>query len=98
MTQKQPFAYATDKNTFIFSIRPTLAGAMQAARDRYKEPYVMIGISAWFEDGKSVEIPWEELVVRDSQGNETDWISDEGAAVLQTRLFSPEGSEGSGTS
>jgi hypothetical protein len=97
MSPKQPFAYATDKSSFIFSIRPTLAAALQAARERFRPPSFLIGITAWFEDGSSVELPWEELIVRNHQGNETDWISDEAATALQVRLFPPEDREASGT-
>lgn len=87
--KQPPFAYATDKSDFVFSIRPTLSGALQAARDRfdgYASP--LLEITAWFEDGTSTAIPWERLVKNDESGG-TQFISDDEADKLVLELFGP---------
>lgn len=85
-----PFAFSTDKSEFVFSIRPTLVEALQAARDRYGHPSFLLGITAWWRDGKHIEVPYEELVILDKDGSEKEWITDEQAAALQLRLFPPD--------
>jgi hypothetical protein len=97
MRQKPPFAYATTKSDYTFSVRPTLAAALQAARERYDFVSFLIDITAWFEDGSSVEIPWEDLILRNSEGKPSAWISDEAAMALQARLFPPADQESAGT-
>jgi hypothetical protein len=88
MSQNQPFAYSTEKSGFTFSIRPTFLAAVQAARERYDVAIsFLIDIRAWFEDGRSVLIPNEALIIQDEEGYEVDWISDEAALELQARLF-----------
>jgi hypothetical protein len=48
---RRPFAYSVDKLEHVFSVRPTLASALEAARWRFELPSVVIGITAWFADG-----------------------------------------------
>jgi hypothetical protein len=82
-----PFAFSTDKSEYVFSIRPTLVAALQAARDRYSFPSFLLGIIAWFPDGSTKEVPYEDLVVHDEDGRVKGWITDEDAASLAARLF-----------
>ena len=46
--QGRPFAYAVDKTDYVFAIRPTLALAIESARERFDPPSFALGISAWF--------------------------------------------------
>jgi hypothetical protein len=82
-----PFAFAADKSEFVFSIRPSLASALDAARSRFDQPALLIDITAWFLDGSSYRIPWGFLCRFGADAFPNDWISEDEAADLELRLF-----------
>jgi hypothetical protein len=84
-----PFAFATDKSEFVFSIRPSLAGAVDAARARFGEPSLLIDVTAWFPDGSSYAIPWGFLCrfTTDADAWPSEWIGEGEARELQQELF-----------
>lgn len=84
-TGKRPFAYAVDKTDYVFAIRPTLAGALDAVRARYDSPAFVMGIAAWFSDGTKEEVPYADLCTADK----TEWITSEQARQLENRLYGP---------
>ncbi len=80
-----PFAFAVDKSEFIFAIRPTLAAALSDLRERFPQPFFLVGMTAFFPDGRSEVIPFQRLVIK-TEGRE-QWISDEQAGTLQAELY-----------
>jgi hypothetical protein len=80
-----PFAYAVEARQYVFSVRPTLAAALDDARQRYAEPsfIIPVTITAWFADGRSQMVPFKDLCT----GEEQAWISGTEAQELQNRLF-----------
>lgn len=87
--KQPPFAFSVDKSGFTFSVCPNLAGAIQAARDRADGyPLPSLGITAWFEDGTSRDVPWQRLITEGENGEER-FISDDDADALALALFGP---------
>jgi hypothetical protein len=82
---ERPFAYSVGKLGYVFSVRPTLPLALDAARDRFSEPSVTIEVTAWFPDGSQNEIPYDALFTPDRSA----WITPEQALQLEDALFPP---------
>jgi hypothetical protein len=78
----RPFAYSVDKLAFVFAVRPTLALAIESARDRFDPPSAVLDIKAWFADGSSETIPYELMCTPDQSA----WISADQARELEERL------------
>jgi hypothetical protein len=77
-----PLAYTVSKSGFLISVWPTLPTALDAARDRFSRPSVMLEVTVWFPDGTSREIQ-DTLCTPDR----SDWITREQASQLEHDLF-----------
>jgi Protein of unknown function (DUF2442) len=86
----RPFAFSACKVDRIDSIRPDLAGAVQAARKRFGDSSFMMIISAWFPDGSEYVIDQEFVSQFHEDGRLAGWITDEQAHELERKLFGEE--------
>jgi hypothetical protein len=80
---RRPFAYSVEKSSFVFSVRPTLASALEAARARFAEPALLIDITAWLPDGTDETVPYDLLCTADKSA----WITSEDARQLEGTLY-----------
>jgi hypothetical protein len=91
---RRPFAYSVDKLEHVFSVRPTIASALEATRNRFNEPSAVIGVNAWFADGTGKRLP----TIRCGHPDKSSWITSEDAEQLESTLYPPTSMRDTGSS